>query len=238
MNTHIELLEHADHNVRGRAALTLRTLGDVGAVDALIRALRTEPNLFVRENITAALVRLGDATLSPLIHLLGDTSPAVRHDAAHALSKIGDARAVDALIDTLQDHDVTVVTKAAFALGRIGDARAIPALVGLLGHESREMQSTLASVLERFGRPAVPPLLDRLEDERWQAREHAAYILGSSGAGTLSLRSPGPCSISIGRCASRACMRWAISAGRARSTPCSRCTATPITGCEVLRQGC
>src|ERR1700730_4677749 len=104
LNTQIERLEHADHNVRGRAALTLRTLGDAGAVDALLRALCTEPNLFVRENITAALVRLGDAALSPLIHLLGDASPAVRHDAAHALSKIGDARAVDALIGTLKDH--------------------------------------------------------------------------------------------------------------------------------------
>jgi HEAT repeat protein len=44
------------------------------------------------------------------------------------------------------------------------------------------LQSTLASVLERFGRPAVPPLLDRLEDQRWQAREHAAYILGFIGS--------------------------------------------------------
>ena len=182
LNTHLELLQHPDHNVRGRAALALRTLGDVGAVDALIRALCTEPNPFVRENITAALVRVGDVALSPLIHLLGDASPAVRHGAAHALSKIGDARAVDALIDTLQDRDVTVIAKAAFALGRIGDARAIPALVRLLGHESRELQSTLASVLEGFGLPAVPPLLDALADERWQAREQAAYILGFIGS--------------------------------------------------------
>jgi HEAT repeat protein len=182
LSTHIELLQHADHNVRGRAALTLRTLGDVRAVDALIRALCTEPNPFVRENITAALVSVGDAALPPLIQLLGDASRAVRHNAAHALSKIGDARAVDALIDTLQDPDVMVISKAAFALGQIGDLRAIPALVRLLGHESRELQSTLASVLERFGLPAVPQLLETLEDQHWQAREHAAYILGFIGS--------------------------------------------------------
>jgi HEAT repeat protein len=51
-----------------------------------------------------------------------------------------------------------------------------------VGHESRELQSTLASVLERFGVAAVPSLLDALEDERWQAREQAAYILGLIGS--------------------------------------------------------
>jgi HEAT repeat protein len=181
-NADLELLQHPDHNVRNRAALALRTLGDAGAVDALIRALCTEPDPFVRETITSALVGVGDAALAPLIHLLGDASPAVRHHAAHTLSKIGDARAVDALVGTLQDHDVTVVSKAAFALGQIGDARAIPALVGLLGHESRELHSTLASVLERFGIPAVPQLLEALADGHWQAREQASYILGFIGS--------------------------------------------------------
>jgi HEAT repeat protein len=113
LNTHLERLQHADHDVRGRAALALRTLGDVGAVDGLIRALCTEPSPFVRENITAALVQV--------------------------------------------------------------------VLVRLLGHQSRELQSTLASVLEGFGVPAVLPLLDMLADERWQAREQAAYILGLIG---------------------------------------------------------
>jgi HEAT repeat protein len=175
----IEQLHHPDRNRRGRAALSLGELCDVRAVDALVPALCTEADPFVRENITWALVRTGDAALRPLLDLLRDADPLVRHHAAHVLGKIGDPRASDALIDALQDHDATVLAKAAFALGRIGDARAITALVGLLGHDSRELQSTLVTVLEGFGPPAVPALLDALQHERWQVREQAAYILGA-----------------------------------------------------------
>lgn len=182
LDADVEQLRHADRNVRGRAALDLGARGDVRAGEALIRALCTERDPFVLENVTWALVRVGDAVVPPLIHLLRDTSPSVRHHAAHALSKMRDPRGVDALIATLHDHDATVLAKAAFALGQLGDARAIPALVGLLGHESRELQSTLASVLERFCLPAVPPLVEALKDARWQVREHAAYILGVIGS--------------------------------------------------------
>lgn len=182
LNTLREQLRHPDSNLRSQAALSLGKLDDSDALKLLIDALCTEPNLYVREDMTWAIVRKGDAALLPLIDLLRDPNPAARHHAAHVLGKIGDARAVEALIRALHDSDDSVVLKVVFALGQIADSRAIPALMGVLGHENADVQSTLATVLEGFGAAAVPALAQALTHQRWPVREQAADILGLIGS--------------------------------------------------------
>lgn len=182
LQTLIEALHHSDKNVRGKAAVSIGNLGDVEGLKVLLQTLGNETDLYVREDITWALVRMGDAAVLPLIEYLGDSNPAARHHAAHTLGKIADARAVDALISALQDDDSTVIAKAAFALGQIGDTRAIPALIDLLGHENREVQTTVNRVLEEFGAAAIQPLIRSMTQGRWQAREQAADILGLIGS--------------------------------------------------------
>jgi HEAT repeat protein len=179
---HIEQLGHRDRHIRNRAALDLGRLADIRGVDALVRALTSEADPFVRETLTWALVRVGEVVVAPLMELLADPDPRARHAAAHVLSKIGDGRAVDALMAALRDGDEAVVAKAAFALGQIRDPRSVPALVGLLDTESRELQSVLLSVFERFGPSAMSALLESLNDPRWRVREQAAYMLGAVGS--------------------------------------------------------
>ena len=181
LTTLIEQLYHPDKNVRSTAALQLGTLRGAGTLAAMLDVLGVEPDLYVREDITWALVRIGDAAVLPLIERLRDTNSAIRHHAAHVLSKIGDARAMDGLIEALQDSDATVVSKAAFALGQFKDVKAIPALVQSLGHENRDVQGTIDTVLENFGTAAVQPLIEALNHERCQVREQAADILGLIG---------------------------------------------------------
>jgi HEAT repeat protein len=177
-----EELHHPDQNVRSRAAVSLGKLADVGTLPILIDALSTEPDLFVREDITWALVRMGDAAVQPLIELTRDANPAARHNAVHALGKIGDPRALGALIHALQDSDMKVQLKAAFALTQLGDARAVEPLVNLLGHEDSEVESAIASALEFFGPFSIEPLIHSLTDARWQVREQAADVLGLIGS--------------------------------------------------------
>ncbi len=181
LNTLIEELRHPDLNVRSQAALSLGKRGGTDALDALLQALGSEADTLVREDITWALVRMGEAALAPLITLLDDPNPAVRHNATHVLGKIGDVRAVEVLIHVLQDTDITVLLKAAFALGQIGDVRAIPALMQLVGHEEHEVEASVGQVLASFGEAAVPALIEATHHERWQVREQAADILGMIG---------------------------------------------------------
>jgi HEAT repeat protein len=178
----IEQLRHQNRDVRTVAALSLGKAANTSAAGALVRALAAEPDFFIREYITWSLVRLGDAAVLPLIAMLNHERPVARQSAAHTLSKIGDARARDALIDALKDHHVGVVSKAASALGKIGDTKAIPVLISLLGHEDTELQATLVSVLEEFGLPTVQPLVHALTHDDWRIREQAADLLRLIGS--------------------------------------------------------
>jgi HEAT repeat protein len=187
----IGALTHPDHNVRGRAAVGLGTAADDRATGALIRALGAERDPFVRENITWALVRMGDAAVAPLIDLAKDENPRARHGAVHALSKIRDPRGADTFIAALRDVDLSVVTKAAFALGESAHVAAIPALVELLGREERELQATLMLAFENFGRAALQPLIQALAHDEWRVREQAASaleLLGEADAAPALVR--------------------------------------------------
>lgn len=179
--TLVDDLHHPDKNVRSQAAVSIGKLDDPNAVNILIEALITEPDMYVREDITWALVRVKDAALQLLIVLLDDTNPSTRHLVTHVLTKIGGQEVLEPLIHALHDTEPTVISKAAFGLAQIGDERAIPALVSLVGHENREVQTMLMNVLERFDTASVQPLIELMASERWQVREQAADILGAIG---------------------------------------------------------
>lgn len=75
--------------------------------------------------------------VAPLIVALHDTSPrGVGPLAARQLGVLGDARAVEPLIASLQGSNSAVLGEAAYALGRLGDRRAIEPLAGLLRHNA------------------------------------------------------------------------------------------------------
>jgi len=193
----IRRLKDPGQSVRVRAALDLGKLKDPALVEVLVEALCTEPDFFVRETLVWALVRLGEAAAPPLIGQLGDPSALARKSAAHALSKIGDPRAVDPLIGLLKDSDLEVVSRAAFALGQIGDAKAAPALVGVLGHDHRDLEAIMVAALERLSASAVQPLIGALRHENWRAREQAADALrvigDASAAPALAALLHDPC---------------------------------------------
>lgn len=174
-------LHHPDKNVRGKAAVSIGKLDDHTTVNTLLEALVNEPDMYVREDITWALVRLQDVALPALIQLVDDDKASTRHLAVHVLGKIGGAQVLDVLIHALDDSDAAVISKAAFGLAQIGDIRAVPALVRLVGCENREVETMLMNVLERFGTAPVQPLINLMASDRWQVREQAADILGQIG---------------------------------------------------------
>lgn len=182
LQTLIAQLQQPDSNARSQAALALAQADDPRALDALLDALARETDVMVREDVTWALGRKGTSAVPRLIALLGHDSPDVRHNAAHALGKLADARAVDALSDVLRDEsDMRVLLKSLLALGQIRDSRAAPAVARLIGHDDPDVQAMVNNVLEQFGPGAVPPTLAALNDEQPQVREHAAHILGLLG---------------------------------------------------------
>lgn len=177
----LEQLQHPDRNVRSDAVKHLSDIRDESNLNALIDTLRIETDFFVREDLVWSLARFGEMAVQPLIDLLSDADPSVRHGAAHTLSKIGDTRAVEPLINALNETDPVVLAKVVFALGQLGDTQAIPALMGILGYPNDEVQTMLNGTLTRFGADALPMLMDATLHADVYVREHAIDVLGLLG---------------------------------------------------------
>jgi HEAT repeat protein len=102
--------------------------------------------------------------------------------AAELLGRVGNARAVPALLETVQAtkrEDADVREIALRALARIGDPRAVPALVAALRSAETWLAPRIADILARHGDGAVPPMIEFLEEGgRHHARAWAANVLG------------------------------------------------------------
>ncbi len=87
----------------------------------------------------------------------------MRTDAAFALGRLGDKRAVDSLILALEDENEDVRSFAVFALGKIGDPRAVEPIIQIL-EEERADWSTIGIALSRLrDNRAVEPLIEALK---------------------------------------------------------------------------
>ena len=129
-----------EEETRGFAAIALGELGNLQAVEPLMRLLLQQPDeedADLREYAATLLGRLGDPrTVEPLIGLLGIDEDGVGSAAASALGQIGDQRAVAPLIEALKDpNSVAMRVQAALAFGYLGNLRAMKPLVEMLKAE-------------------------------------------------------------------------------------------------------
>ncbi|NSW54250.1 MAG: HEAT repeat domain-containing protein [Anaerolineae bacterium] len=134
---------------------TAANLGAV-AIEPLIEAI----DIYVAGNqkVIPALVKIGKPAVEPLIAALtAESDEWGRSLAAETLGIIGDRRAVDALINLLQDDDesVRVKTYAAEALGKIGDPRAIRPITALLKTVEEFWYKQISGSLEAFSKVDV-----------------------------------------------------------------------------------
>jgi HEAT repeat protein len=191
-SAHYSNLRHPNKNVRLDAAMALGTAADAESVQALTMHLADETDFFVRETIVWALVRIGPPAVDPTIGLLAHADAATRTQAAHALSKLDDGRAVPALLEALGDADESVVQKSVYALGVLGDISALPALLKLLDRETTTLRNATHDALVAFGAAAQPALTARLAEmscstnARVAIVEIVAAIGGESAISSLS----------------------------------------------------
>ncbi|MFA5254266.1 MAG: HEAT repeat domain-containing protein [Methanoregula sp.] len=91
-------------------------------------------------------------TLEILLEKLSDDNEGIRWNAAEALGRLGDLRAVDPLIDTLWDDDARVRVKAAWALGMLGDPRALGPLQKLYRIEREDARDIIVEAMDMIKR--------------------------------------------------------------------------------------
>jgi HEAT repeat protein len=106
-----------------------------------------------------------------------------RLNAAEALGKIGNERAVEALIKAVEDDPDDVVQWIAIeALGKIGDTRAVEPLIEALEKWDMTKRMAAAEALGKIGDTrAVEPLIKVLSDSNQDVRKSAVGALEKLG---------------------------------------------------------
>lgn len=181
-----------DNVIRLDAVKALGSIGDARAVKPLINLLynddkgdqmamlNNDPD-GIKHTAIESLISIGDPAVEPLINILHDTDGNVRVYGASALGSIGDARAVEPLINLLlNDNDWMVRKDAGYALGSIGDARAIEPLTKALHDKDDPVIGAAIRILGSFGESAVEPLTNALQDDYNYSYE-VAEALGNIG---------------------------------------------------------
>lgn len=102
--------------------------------------------------------------------------------AAELLGRVGNAKAIPALLETVQStrtEDADVREISLRALARIADPRAVEPLVQALKQAESWLAPRIADILVRHGEPVIEPMLAFLrEPGRHPARAWAANVLG------------------------------------------------------------
>ncbi|MFD6530851.1 HEAT repeat domain-containing protein [Streptomyces sp. NPDC060184] len=160
----LRALEDSSPTVRLRAALAVGTAPDPCFVGKLVERCAVEPEFFVRDMLTWALVRHPvDLTLPGLLREVRSDRAQARSQALHTLSKLGDRRAwpeiTPALLADPDDEVARSAWRAAAVLVPEGEQPSLAAvLVTQLGRGERRTRLSLSQALVALGDAAVPAL--------------------------------------------------------------------------------
>jgi HEAT repeat protein len=136
--------------------------------------LLEDPDWVVRREAVITLGEMGDERcVAPLVRALRDGDWQVREVAIEALGQVG-SPAVEELIKLLRDWDVRKY--AIHALGKIRDERVLDPLMKQLHND--EFKDDATDALVELGEPAVPCMIEALNDKDEMVRKQAVLALG------------------------------------------------------------
>lgn len=174
-------LSHPNESVRLRAALRAGSAPGPDFIDPLIERCAIEPNFFVRDMLTWALIQQSDRerVTACLLPQLASPVDQARAQALHTLSKIGDPATWPAITaDLLADPDDDVARtawRAAAVLVPPGSRGWLAENLGMhWARGDRDVRLSLSQALVSLGDVALPVVVRAMtsdDDEvRWHAR--------------------------------------------------------------------
>jgi HEAT repeat protein len=167
------LLDDKDSTTRTTAAITLGQMGKVGIVPVCKGLVGSHHD--VQEITISILAEAADpSSIEPLAAVLGDPKSGIHVEAAIALGKFKDIRAVRALVTALKADPDKMGLPAAGGLAMIGP-RAVEPLLEILADKDTRIQILAAKTLGGIGdERAVQPLSRMAQDAADPAVKRAA----------------------------------------------------------------
>ena len=135
-----------------------------------------------QNELLEAIVRFGAPMVDRLVEQLRTGDLETRRAAVAALGRIGDARAVEPLVNLLDEDERELLVPATTALARLGDDRAFESLLRLLGDADVSVRQGAIGALNSIGHSAMGERVRTLlEDADPRVRESAVKIAGYFG---------------------------------------------------------
>ena len=178
-----EHLKSPDQSIRLKAALAAGTYPESDYIPILIHQCAVEPDFFVRDTLSWALMRHDRETVvSSLIPELKSLIPQARSQALHTLSKIGDKGNYYLITcEHFFDEDDSVASTAWRAASVLvpedKKTELVEILVTQLGRGDGDTQFGLTRFLCTIGEPIVKPLEDAAKSDNENVRVHAEITL-------------------------------------------------------------
>ncbi len=179
----VAALESTDVSVRLTAALKAGSRPLPDYVEALVERCAIEPDFFVRDMLSWALIRNDRAVVvDRLLAELASTSPQARSQALHTLSKVADPEVWPAITSDVLFDDDDDVARAAWrtAASLVPEAergRLAHDLASQLGRGGREVRLSLSRALAMLADAALPVLARARESTDEHVRAHALATL-------------------------------------------------------------
>ncbi|MHC4713584.1 MAG: HEAT repeat domain-containing protein [Planctomycetota bacterium] len=179
----IPFLEWPDDNVRADSAELLGFTKDEAAASALVGLLDDKAPSIRRAALRGLAYLKDGTTVEVIIRVLeSDRNSSVRAAAARTLGAIGDRRAVEPLINALDDMEGEIRSSAAGAFQMMPDPRAAERLLRCLSDpESRVRGAALRAFTKISDERAVEPVIRILIEGDSSVREVAASALARAG---------------------------------------------------------
>ncbi|MBY0521936.1 MAG: HEAT repeat domain-containing protein [Gemmataceae bacterium] len=175
----LDALSHSDGAKLRALAVVLGWLDGDTVDHGLVQLLS---RVAARDLAADALARRGSSITTLLIQELGAEDSTTRKMVVQTLGRIGDARAVQALIDALEVDD-GLLAEVVSSLALVGDASAYVPLRTLLGHPDASVRRAVVSALNSLGHPETATDMTRLlSDPNPRVRESAVRVIGYVGA--------------------------------------------------------
>lgn len=176
------LRNETDYKERAKLVEKLGSVKNLRALKPLLKGLCV-PNTYVQEIVEKILLEFGDSVVGELILLLDNEDADFRAGAARILGKMQCSKAIEYLINLLNDKDFGVRIWAVKALGDIRNPVALGPLIELLGKIDKNDFSLRSSTVKAIGKiggsKAVSPLMEALNDKFDWVRTEAAKALGN-----------------------------------------------------------
>ncbi|MGZ0147678.1 HEAT repeat domain-containing protein [Kribbella sp. WER1] len=173
------LLAAADTSTRLRAAMAIGAEADPEVVEVLVARCGVEPDFFVRDMLTWALIQLPrDVVLPQVVAELDSANAQARSQALHTLSKLKDPATWPAITRQLLHDPDDEVRRTAWrtAVGLVpagAEQQLAKELATELGRGDRDVQLSLSRALVELGDAADEALAGGLASRKAKVQAHA-----------------------------------------------------------------